>query len=193
MGQRKSWDIPFFPNIQYIILSSSMSSEGVLMFFMPEFVQKLFFTVRSFKWSFNWDFCTHQHFSGLPWITEMLLRTTNISFDRVPEVLHTVESTLMSQLCQKVILIFFFYVFWSWQNKLSAQRLSSKKSGNLHSEGSNVDNPRKNKNSPESSEIQWDKGTNVIFFSFLFCRLHITREKLAKNTYTIQSRQKRKD
>lgn len=103
-----------------------MSSEGVLMFFMPEFVQKLFFTVRSFKWSFNWDFCTHQHFSGLPWITEMLLRTTNISFDRVPEVLHTVESTLMSQLCQKVILIFFFMFFevdkTNWAHRDSAVR-----------------------------------------------------------------------
>lgn len=82
------------------------------MVFIPEFVQKLFFTRRSFDWN---SFCTHQHFSGLHWITETLLRTRHISFDRVLEVLQTVEFTLMSQLCQKVF--FFFFNFWSWQNK----------------------------------------------------------------------------
>lgn len=39
----------------------------------------------------------------------MLLRRRNISFGRVPEVLQTAESTLMSQLCQKVIFLFFIF------------------------------------------------------------------------------------
>lgn len=122
MGQMKASYIPFFPNIQSISLSSSMSSEGVLMFFYSGICTEAFFHCDKFQVKFQLRFLHSSAFLRFVLSNWNVAENNKYWFWQSPgSFAHSGIHAYVSVVSKGHFKFFFFNVFWSWQNQLSRE------------------------------------------------------------------------